>query len=87
MVTIQVSEDTKIRLLKLAAQLQMKLGKKVSLDDAIRYLLKSMRNKDKLNSFYGCLRSEKVEEAHKLLQELRDEEEKRLERLEKKTGI
>ncbi len=87
MVTIQVSEDTKIRLLKLAAQLQMKLGKKVSLDDAIRYLLKSMRNEDKLNSFYGCLRSEKVEEARKLLQELRDEEEKRLERLEKKSGI
>lgn len=87
MVTIQVSEDVKIRLLKLAAQLQMKLGKRVSLDDAIRYLLKSIRDKDKLNSFYGCLSGEKVEEARRLLKELRDEEEKRLEKLEKEAGV
>jgi len=87
MVTLQVSEDTKIRLVKLAAKLKLKYGRKVSVDEAIRYLLRLLRNENLLLSFYGCLRSEDVEEAHKMLKESRIREEERLERLEEEISV
>jgi len=83
MVTIQVGEDTKIRLLKLAAKLQLELGRKVSIDEAIRFLLRKRKNKDKLMSFFGCLKGRDIREAYKQLQELRREEEERLEKFKK----
>jgi len=87
MVTLQVSEDTKIRLLKLAARLQLRYGRRVSIDETIRYLLRLLRNEDLLLSFYGCLKGENVEEARKLLKDLRREEEARLEGFEKEVGV
>jgi predicted CopG family antitoxin len=39
--TISVTEDVKEALLKIAAELQMKLGRRVDLNDAIRYLLRT----------------------------------------------
>lgn len=87
MVTLQVSEDTKIKLMKLAAKLQLKYGRKISIDEAIRYLFRLLRNEELLLSFYGCLKEEKIEEAQRLLKELRLEEEKRLEKLEEEIGI
>ncbi|MHA1384627.1 MAG: antitoxin VapB family protein [Candidatus Helarchaeota archaeon] len=80
--TVQVSEDTKILLLKLAAKLQQKWGRKASIDDAIRYLFRQRRNDNLLMSFYGCLKENDVRDAHKILKELREEERKRLETLE-----
>lgn len=87
MVTLQVSENTKIKLMKLAAKLQLKYGRKISIDEAIRYLFRLLRNEELLLSFYGCLKGEKIEEAQRLLKELRLEEEKRLEKLEEEIGI
>ncbi|MCD6515304.1 MAG: hypothetical protein J7L07_10310 [Candidatus Odinarchaeota archaeon] len=80
MVTIQVSGDTKIRLLKLATELQLKLSRKVSIDEVIRFLLRKRRNKDKLIRFFSCLKGRDIGKAYKLLQELRHDEEKRLEK-------
>ena len=37
--TISVTEDVKRALLRLASELQLKLGRRVDLNDAIRYLL------------------------------------------------
>ena len=38
--TIKVSKSTKERLVRVAAKLQKRYGRRVSLDEAIRYLLK-----------------------------------------------
>lgn len=83
LVTIQVSNDVKIELVKLAGELQQMLGKKVSIDDAIRYLLKNRRNKELFMKFYGCLRGKDIKKAYDELRRLRLEEERRLERLQK----
>jgi hypothetical protein len=82
--TVQVSRDTKILLLKLAAKLQNELGRKVSIDDAIRYLFRLKRDDELFMGFYGCLKENEVTSAHVMLQELRKEEEKRLKNLERK---
>jgi len=83
MVTIQVSEDVKVELVRLAGKLQQLWGRKVSIDDVIRYLLRIRRNKELFMKFYGCLREEEVEEARDELRRLRLEEEKRLEGFQK----
>ena len=46
--TISVTEDVKEALLKVAAELQMKLGKRVDLNEAIRYLLTRNKRPDLL---------------------------------------
>jgi len=39
MTTISVTEDVKEKLLKVASELQIKLGRRVDLNDALRFLL------------------------------------------------
>ncbi len=46
--TITVSESLRTQLLKLAAELQMKLGKKVDYEDVIRHLISRNRRNAKL---------------------------------------
>ena len=72
MPTIQINEDLKIRLLRFAAQLQMRLGRRVSIDEAIRYLLREKeRDVHLFLSFFGCLSGESKEEVYALLKNLR----------------
>ncbi len=82
--TIQVSERTKRELVKFVSELQLKLGRRVSFDEAILTLLKgkrrSSRAKRELRSFRGILAG-KEREVRKLLEDLRREEETRLEML------
>ena len=47
MTTIQVNDDLKIKLLRLASRLQMQLGRRVSIDE-IRYLLRETDKNEKL---------------------------------------
>jgi len=88
MVSIQVSEEVRRQLLHIASILQIRRGRKVSMDEAIRHLLELARerNKDLLNTFYACLSDRPVEEAYALLAELRDRGERRLERLSGESG-
>ena len=79
--TIQVSEETQARLIQLAAELQAKLGRRVSYDEAITLLIDQSRGveeaRDRFHKLFGSLRGDK--EAWKNLQQLRRED-KRLER-------
>ena len=81
--TIQVEDDVKKELFSVAAEIQSKLGKRVSLGEAIKVLLEAYRTKErdvaKMLSLYGCLGQ--ASEARRLLAELRAEEERDLERL------
>jgi len=81
--TIQVDDDVKRELFTVAADLQSKLGRKVSLSEAIVMLLEAYRTRErnvaKMLSLYGCLGQ--ASEARGLLAELRAEEERDLERL------
>lgn len=83
MSTIQVDDDVKRELFTVAADLQSKLGRKVSLSEAIVMLLEAYRTRErnvaKMLSLYGCLGQ--ASEARRLLAELRAEEERDLERL------
>lgn len=80
MTTIQINDDLKIKLLRLASRLQMQLGRRVSIEEVIRYLLRETDKNEKLFlSFFGCLRGESREEIYDLLKDLRGGEEKRLE--------
>jgi pentatricopeptide repeat protein len=83
--TIQISAKTQKRLFEVASRLQLRLKRRVSFDEAIRYLLEhgkvEGKNKHRFASFYGCARAGKAEEARKMLRELRTEEESRLEEL------
>ncbi len=84
MATIQISKETQKKLFEVAAKLQLKLRRRVSLDETIRYLLtlhEGGRRKEKFASFYGCARGDEAEKARKLLYELRAEEDARLEKL------
>ncbi len=45
--TITISQETKAELLKIAAELQGKLKRKISYDDAIKYLLFAVRRDEK----------------------------------------
>ena len=82
--TIQVSEKTKRELLKFASELQARLGRRVSFDEAIMTLLEERRRvkvaRERLRSMKGILRG-KREAVEALISELRDQEVKRLERL------
>ncbi|MEE8168077.1 MAG: hypothetical protein V3T58_04315 [Candidatus Hydrothermarchaeales archaeon] len=85
MATIQISAETQKRLFEVASGLQLKLKKRVSFDEALRYLLGHAKVEEKdrrrFASFYGCASGDKTEEARELLRELRAEEESRLEKL------
>lgn len=84
--TVQVEEDVKKELFAVAAELQSKLGRRVSLSEAIRVLLEAHRTNRrdvaKMLSLFGCLGPGLG--ARELLREVRAEEEKNLERLARK---
>jgi len=81
--TIQVEDDVKRELFTVAAEMQSKLGRRVSLSEAIMKLLEAYksreRDKEKMLSLFGSLGPES--KARELLRELRAEEEENLERL------
>lgn len=83
MSTVQVEEDVKRELFAVAAELQSKLGRRVSLGEAIKVLLESYRAKErdsaKILSIFGCLGT--TIEAREVLRELRAGEERGLGRL------
>ena len=82
--TIQVSEKTKRELLKFASELQARLGRRVSFDEAIMTLLEERRRvkmaRERLRSMKGMLRGKK-EAVETLISELRAREVERLEYL------
>ena len=84
--TIQVSERTKRELLKFASELQARLGRRVSFDEAIMTLLEERRRvklaRERLRSMRGILKG-KREVVESLIRELRAQEEERLERLQR----
>lgn len=83
MTTITISENTKKELLKVAADLQSKSGKKVDYEEAIRYLIaKSERN---LVLFRSATAPKGVttEELQQALREGRVEDKRREEFLER----
>jgi len=84
--TIQVSERTKRELLKFASELQARLGRRVSFDEAIMTLLEERRRvklaRERLRSMKGILKG-KREVVESLIRELRAQEEERLERLQR----
>jgi len=48
MTTISVTEDVKQKLLKVASELQLKLGRRVDLNDALRFLVNQREKKPEL---------------------------------------
>jgi hypothetical protein len=85
MVTIQISQNTQKELIEVVARLQLKYKKRISFDEAIKYLIKQHggknRSRERFLSFYGCLRKGKVEEARRELRALKVEEDRRFEKL------
>ena len=76
MTTISVTEDVKEALLRVASELQIKLGRRVDLNEAIRYLLTRGSRKPELLE-EACRPLEGFEEAYKeLLEERRRDEER-----------
>ena len=75
MTTVAVTEEVKRRLLRVASELQLKLGRKVDLNDAITYLLtKEKRRPDLLDAASQPIPG--FEEAYReLIQGRREDEE------------
>ncbi|MHA1232694.1 MAG: hypothetical protein ACTSRH_12080 [Promethearchaeota archaeon] len=76
--TIQISEETKKRLFFIINKLERKCGKRITYDEAIKYLLEENEEKfdkdefiENMKKFKGVL---KPEEGKKLLKELREKE-------------
>jgi hypothetical protein len=86
--TIQVNEETQRELFKVVTEMQAKLGRKVSYDEAIMMLISQIRGVDdarkKFRDMFGMLAGEKS--VWKDLKKLRVEEDKRLARFAKSTG-
>ena len=79
MTTISVTEDVKQKLLKVASELQIKLGHRVDLNEALRYLVdKREKNPELLNE--ACKPLIGAREAVDELQSERKLDEQRLER-------
>jgi len=71
--TIKVSKSTKEKLVRVAAKLQERYGRRVSLDEAIRYLLElEERKPELLDSIIGSVPTLSVEELYR--ERRRDEE-------------
>lgn len=81
--TISVTDDVKEKLLKIASELQIRFGRRVNLNQAIRFLLSEREKRPQLLD-EACKATPKVEEALKELYMERRLDEKRLER---KIGI
>jgi predicted CopG family antitoxin len=89
MTTIQVEEEVKRELYAIAAELQAKLGRRVSLGETIKVLVEAYRNKKRdlagILSLYGCIGPS--EDARKLLKELRAGEIKIFEQVAGKLNV
>jgi len=79
MSTISVKEDVKEDLLRYASELQMKMGRRVDFNEAIRFLLMERRRHPSLLS-EACTPAAGAEEAKRALMEERRLDEERAER-------
>ena len=71
--TIKVSKSTREKLVRVVAKLQERYGRRVSLDEAIRYLLElEERKPELLDSIIGSVPTLSVEELYR--ERRRDEE-------------
>ncbi|MCD6485023.1 MAG: hypothetical protein J7L47_07945 [Candidatus Odinarchaeota archaeon] len=80
MSTIAIKEETKKELLKFVSELQMKLGRRVDYDEAIRFLLMHKRKRNPRLLLEACVPTESVEDALKELFEERKKDERRYHR-------
>ncbi len=62
MSTVRVSKKTKELLFRYAAKLQLRLGRKVDLDEAIRHLLRSEAKLNVLDDLFGSVPELSVQE-------------------------
>jgi hypothetical protein len=85
MTVVQLSEETKQKLVEVAAKLQLLRKKKVSLEEAVSFLLEQYSGKETSSesfySFFGCLKGYDIKKAYEDLREARKQEEKKLERI------
>lgn len=72
MTTIAVSDETKRELLKFVSELQVKLGRRVDFDEAIRFLLAQRKGRNPALLEEACV---KIEDAESLIDELHRERE------------
>jgi predicted CopG family antitoxin len=79
MTTISVTEDVKEKLLKVASELQIKLGRRVDLNDALRFLVEQKEKNAQLLE-EACSPTIDVKEALEELQTERKLDNARLER-------
>jgi len=82
MTTISVTDEVKEKLLKIASELQIKLGRRIDLDEALRYLLSEREKKPWLLEEACKPLSGKEEMLDELYRERKLDEE----RLERKIG-
>jgi predicted CopG family antitoxin len=83
MTTISITGDVKEKLLKIASELQIKLGRRVNLNEAIRFLISEREKKPQLLD-EACKPTPEIE---KVLKELYEERKLDEERLERKISI
>ena len=79
MTTISVTEDVKQKLLEVASELQIKLGHRVDLNEALRFLVDQREKKPQLLE-EACKPTVSADEAIEELQKERKLDESRLER-------
>jgi len=77
MTTIAIKEETKRELLKFVSELQIKLGRKVDFDEAIRFLLGFRKRKNPQLLIEACSLSGNADEALKELYMERKKDEER----------
>jgi len=80
MSTIAIKEETKRELLKFVSELQIKLGRRVDFDEAIRFLLMYRRKKNPKLLLEACTPRRDVDEALKELYEERRKDERKYNR-------
>ena len=84
MSTIAIKESTKRELLKFISELQMKLGRGVDFDEAIRFLLMYRRKRNPQLLMETCIPTEGTDE---LLYNLRNERKKDEQRYNEYIGL
>lgn len=82
--TITISDRTRRELLKVAAELQSKLGKKIDYEDVIEYLLMKTRRNPELLKIATAPKGVPSSELQKLLKEGRAEDRRHEEELERR---
>jgi len=82
--TIQISEETKKKLFKIINLLEKERGRRVTYDEAIKFLLKEEKKKFRRNEFLENIRKYqgilKPNEGKELLKELREKDHEREQR-------